>query len=254
MTKFWIHVFSGAAALLCAGGAHSAVIDFENVDASGAPFAPLLSDGDYLLQGDYFVQTLDANNASNPFVSDGSLVGQLSTGSAPGSCLDGTCPAGNSSTFLSVLNNGLVYIAGTGSLVLSSFDAAFLPPSGVALPAGSVALLGIEADRSDGSYAIGVFNLNGPSAVTGATSFASYRASDAQIVAGTGTLTSGEVIDLYAYAYYCGTSASCSFESTNRGQFAIDNIALNVPEPSEWALMALGLGALGIAVRRRRSL
>ena len=76
---------------------------------------------------------------------------------------------------------------------------------------------------------------------------------------GTGTLTSGVVTDLFIYSYFCNASTgSCGAFKTDLGQFAIDNIAMDVPvaavpEPSEWALMVGGLAALAGFARRRRS-
>lgn len=253
MKQFWTNVLSGAAVLMWVGAAHAYVIDFERVDTSSAPFAPLLSDGDSLVQGDYSIQIFDANN-SGAF--NGTLVGQLMNGSDPGTCLDQSCPVGNSTNYLTGLNNNIISITGLGTITLGSFDAAFLPAAGVALPTGTVALLGVEADRDDGSYALGTFRLAGPSATTGATSFASYVASNATIIGGSGTLNSGHVVDLFMFAYYCGTSTSCTPFSGNKVQFAIDNIAVNVPavpEPAQWLLMALGLSVIGGVVSRRRS-
>jgi hypothetical protein len=42
-----------------------------------------------------------------------------------------------------------------------------------------------------------------------------------------------------------------SFGSTSNS-FELDNIAASVPEPGVWAMMMLGLGGLGYALRRRR--
>jgi hypothetical protein len=44
---------------------------------------------------------------------------------------------------------------------------------------------------------------------------------------------------------------SVTFGSTQNA-FEIDNIAANVPEPGVWAMMLLGMGGLGYALRRRR--
>lgn len=43
---------------------------------------------------------------------------------------------------------------------------------------------------------------------------------------------------------------------TGDGDFAVDTISFNgaVPEPSTWAMMLLGFGAIGFAARRRRAL
>ena len=74
---------------------------------------------------------------------------------------------------------------------------------------------------------------------------------------GTGTLTSGNVTDLFVYSYFCnGSTGSCGAFRTDLGQFALDNIALDVtpvPEPAEWALMLAGLTAVAGVARRRRS-
>ena len=253
MKQIWSKVVSGAAALVCAGAANASVIDFESLDTTNAPFAPLLADGDSVAQGGYLIRAVDANNAG---ASNGSLVGQLMNGSDASSCLDGACSAGDSTNYLAAVNNGLLAVSGQGTLTLGSFAAAFLPAASVALPATTVAYLAVEANRSDGSYAVGIFNLLGPNA-SGVTSFASFDAASASIIDGTGTLTSGNVESLVFYAYYCGSSTSCSAFNSDRGQFAIDDIGVNVaavPEPAEWALMAAGLGFVGLkGLRRRRA-
>jgi hypothetical protein len=44
---------------------------------------------------------------------------------------------------------------------------------------------------------------------------------------------------------------SITFNSTQNA-FELDNVAATVPEPGVWAMMVLGLGGLGYALRRRR--
>lgn len=257
MKSFWTKAALGAAVIACAGAAQAAVINFEHVDTSGALAPPLVLDGDYMTQGTatqgvFTFGIYDPHNTS-PFP-DNSLVGSLVNGGTPSSCLDGVCPRGNTSNYLEAYNDGIFFMNhGGDKLTLSSFDAAFLAPAGVSLSSGTAAYLAIESDRSDGTYAVGIFALTGPS--SGNTSFASYLAQNATIIGGSGTLTSGDVTSIYAYAYYCNpTTGSCNFGTSDRGQFALDNLSVSaVPEPSSWLLLAAGLGALGVASRRRRS-
>ena len=144
MNKFCIRAALGISALLYAALANAVVIDFESLDTTFAPFAPLLADGDAVVQGAYFVNTQDVNGG-------GGLIGQLSVGSDPTSCLNGACPSGDLSTFLSVYNDGIVHVgklSGAGT-VFGSLAAAYIATPGN--PAGSTVYLAIEADRSDSS-------------------------------------------------------------------------------------------------------
>jgi hypothetical protein len=252
MKSFWTKAVVSAAAILCAGAASAVTnIDFESVGTSGAPGAPLLTDQDYVTQSGYVVGAFDPNNSG---AANGAFVGLLMNGADSSTCLDNTCPAGNSTNFLASVNDAFVFIGALdgSTLVLHSFDAAFIGPF-AGLPDSTVAFLAIEAHRTDGSSAAGYFPLLGPSG--GTTSFTTFNPADATLFAGsTGTLTSGNIDLLFAYAFYCGTGSSCSAAASNKGQFALDNIMISAPEPGNWLLMTLGLGALGAAARRRRSL
>jgi hypothetical protein len=246
MNKFWTQAALGTAALVFASAANAIVIDFENVDTTFAPFAPLLADGDAVTQGAYFVNTQDVNGG-------GGLIGQLSLGSDPSSCLNGVCPSGNTSNFLSVYNDGIVHVGllSGAATIFDSLDAAYISTPGN--PAGSTVFLAIEADRADGSFAAFYYVLSGAGSFQTITS-----STPGTRLGGTGTLTSGTVTDLFFYSYFCnGATGSCGAFKTDLGQFAVDNIALDqpapVPEPAEWSLMAAGLTALAGFVRRRRS-
>ncbi|MBV8501352.1 MAG: NF038120 family PEP-CTERM protein [Paucibacter sp.] len=256
MKKFFASSLISAAALAAAGvagSAHADVIDFEHPDVTNAPFAPLLSDGDFLTLGAYYVQAFDPNN--NTGSPNGALVASLINGADPTSCLDGACPTGNATNYIGSVDDGVLQFGrlDKGAAQLSSFNAAFMVPAGT--PAGTMAYLAIEADRPDNSSAIGVFSLGAVSA-TGTTAFQTFQAGAAQIISGTGTLTSAAAT-FYAFAYYCDpNSGNCSAFTSNKGQFALDDIAMNVsavPEPAQWALMALGLSAIGAFANRRRS-
>ena len=257
MKDFWTKAVLGAAALLCVGAANATLIDFENVDTSTAPLAGLgiLTDQDYVTQGGYAFGAYNPNNGGLP---DGSLVGALLNGSDPSQCLDGACPTGDSTNYAASLDDGFLFIAGNGKQFgVGSFDAAFLQPDGVTLPSGLVAFLAIEGDRADGSYIVDLFPLLGPNKTTGLTAFSSFNTANGIFNGGTGSLSDNNFVSAFAYAFYCDPAGtSCSLASSNKGQFAIDNIGINaaVPEPSDWLLMTFGLGALGALVRRRRSL
>ncbi len=246
MKSFWSKTALAAAALMCTAAAQAAVIDFESgVDLSLAPFAPLLADGDVVFQGNYFINTQDSK-------AGGGLIGQLSNGSDPTSCLNGTCPTGDTTNFLSVYNDGLAHVgnANGGNVAFSSVSAAYIATPGNA--SGSTVFFVVEGDRADGSYFAKYTALN----TTGA--FSTVGLTGGTTLGGsTGALSDKNFTDLFFWAYYCdGSSGSCNAFTTDKAQFAIDNIALDVaavPEASTWALMLAGLGAVGAVVRRRRS-
>ncbi|MEP6503573.1 MAG: NF038120 family PEP-CTERM protein [Betaproteobacteria bacterium] len=247
MKKFLTQVALGAAALFSVGAANAYVMDFDtNVDLTFAPFAPLLADGDAVLQGNFFANTQDVNNG-------GGLIAGLSNAADSGSCLNGVCPNNSQGTFLSVLNDGIVHFGALdGSTVkLTSLAAAFIPSPGI--PAGSTVYLAVEGDRADGTFTSFYFPLSGSGAFqTVDTTQGGIR------LGGSGSLLDG-VTDIFTYGYFCnGATGSCGAFKTDLAQYALDNVTFStpsvVPEPSEWMLMTLGLGAIAAMVRRRRSI
>ncbi|MHA4866927.1 NF038120 family PEP-CTERM protein [Duganella sp. PWIR1] len=233
---------AAAAALLFAGAANAYIIDFENVDASNVPFAPLLLGGDYVTQGGYFVDMQDINGP-------GGLIGSLSNGNDPDTCYNSVCPKDNKTNFLSVLNDGIAHLGHvSGAQVLfGGMSAAYIPV--LDAPAGSTVYLAVEADRADGSYAAFYYPLKSSGAFMNIPTTGGVR------LGGSGTLTDGIVTDLFVYGYFCdGGTGSCSRFSTNQGQFALDNILLTaVPEPQTYAMLLAGLCLMGVAARRKNA-
>jgi len=235
--------------LLLAGSANASVIDFSNVATKLAPNAPYLSTNDMLLQGNFSIQAEDSNYAVRP-------VARLSNGDDPASCLNGVCPGGNNSDFLSVFGDGIIHIRSlTGdTLVFGGLSAAYIPPIDAA--AQSTLYLAIEADRTDGSYASFYYPLLSSGDFTQISSTGGVKNG------GSGSLTDGAVSDLYIYGIFCdGGTGSCSAFNTGQAQFALDNITFAtaadqnqpVPEPMSIWLAAAAISALLIARRRAQS-
>ena len=231
-----------AAIALSAGAAQATLIDFEQpVNTPTAPFAPFLTHGDEFLQGSYYFDPF--SNASNAQFGD--LVGAMINGSDLSVCFGVLCPSNNSTTFFGALNDGVVAFGRTDgqSFAVNGFDASFIGASGATMPAVS-GLLRLQGVTATGASMTQTFSLAGPDA-GGALGFSNFHTS--------GTFATTQFATVYAFGFSCNTGGACSAFSSDRGQFALDNINVSaVPEPETTAMFLLGLLSVGAAVRRRK--
>lgn len=249
MKKLCKYLAATAALFLGAGLAHADVIDFEEpvtADNAFAAYAPLLTHYDEFYQGDFYLGTYSNDPGAIP---GGDLVGAMVNGSDLSTCWSISCPTGNASTFFTSLNDGYLVLGRMDgkSFSVNSFQASFLGGADIgSLPAVS-GLLGLQGVTASGGSLSQSYQLAGPAG--GTLSFDSYTTS--------GAFAAAQFKYLYAYGFACDGAGSCAAFSTNRGQFALDNIQLTtvtaVPEPETWALMLMGLAGVGALSRRQRA-
>lgn len=242
----------GAVALaglpLANANAAGAVIDFESapvglIGSFDPNSSPTLSD--VFVSNGFYV----GGFTNSPYGQAGDLVGSVVDGSdVANTCWNMACPtaASNSTQYLTALNDGVLWISHTAGTTfkVQSFDASFLGNYNTGtFPAvsGGIRIQGIKAN---GTYMTQDFALDGQGA--DGFEFGHYVTN--------GAFANTEFAELYLFGFACETSGSCSLFSTNRGQFAIDNIATTapVPEPATWLMLGAGLLAIGAATRRRR--
>ena len=221
---------------VCAGytpSAMAAVINFDNFDSQFVGHGDAFEVGQFVLTG--------ASNAVG--ANYGDLVGAVFDGTDPAAC-GMACPTNNTSNYYASLNDGVVYLDPLrtgGSVSLQGFDASFIGyAQGVSYPA-IAGLLRVQGFYADGTSAYETYQLGGP--VGGNFQFQRYNTS--------ANFGSQQFASLAFFGFTCNTAGSCSAFSTNKGQFALDNIVASVPEPSTYAMMLLGLAGVGFAARRR---
>ncbi|WP_348694762.1 NF038120 family PEP-CTERM protein [Duganella fentianensis] len=228
----------GALALMSAAPAMADVIDFESqlpdIFLGGMTFEER---GFTLLVQD----TLAAGGGSG-------FAGALVNGLDPYSCGVAVCPSGNSSIYFMSVNDGSVQMslsmANGQGFRLSALDYGFMVPVG-GLPAGilpgKLTILGEKVGGGTVSTEVEFAALNGSGSspflhATLASQFAANTFSSVQ----------------FSSCLYDGLGGCSAYG--NQSQFAIDNIEVAaVPEPQTYAMMGLGLAAIGLLSRRRRA-
>lgn len=218
----------------CAPAAMADVINFDNIDSQFVGHGDSLEFGKFLLTG--------ASNAAG--ASYGDLVGAVFDGTDPAAC-GMACPTNNMSNYYASLNDGIVYLDPLktgGSVSLQGFDASFIGyAQGVTYPAVA-GLLRVQGFYANGSSIYETYQLGGP--IGGNFQFQRYNTS--------ASFGNQQFASLAFFGFTCNTAGNCNAFSTNKGQFALDNIVASVPEPSTYAMMLLGLAGIGFAARRRQ--
>ncbi len=200
-----------------------------------------------LVGGDDFIQQNGMTiGFYDPYGASGSFVGLFADGTDPQSCFAGACPVNNASTYYAALNDSYVDITNSNnfSFRVNSFDASFIGGSSVlssypALPG----FLRIQGFFASGGSAYEDYALYAPG--PGGFEFGSYNTSAA--------FAKNMFVEVAIFGFACNAVGSCNAFTTDRGQFALDNISLTVPEPSTQMMFGLGLLAMLTSVRRRQA-
>lgn len=234
--------------------ANTQVIDFDQAIAgagnylTGSPsndWLPLMTHGDGIITQDFYAYTFSTKSGAG---SGANLVGALVDGSAlADNCAFLSCPTGNTTTFLSALNDGQLDIGrvDNGKWRLGGFSAGFIGAAESQSAFGSIAMV-LEVDGYIGNTLAYTQNFYLPGLVGGNYQFNSFTMPT--------NLAKIEVTEVLFYGYACTTGSAPASTCTrllDMAQFGVDNIAA-VPEPEAYALMLAGLAAVGMTARRHR--
>ncbi|MET3134892.1 hypothetical protein AAKU55_005195 [Oxalobacteraceae bacterium GrIS 1.11] len=221
-------------ALAAMPAAHAGVIDFEGysntvVNNLETPFA----------QAGVLVGGLSIA----PGAQAGDLVGLVVDGSDPGACAGLACPTGNSGSYFAGLNDGVLDLSTANAanhVQIKGFDASFIGATAGATYPARAGFLRVQGFYANGTTKYEDFNLlSGTNGFTfqhfnASTSFGAQQFSEVAI-----------------FAFSCKSSNDCSAFNSDKGQFAIDNVVVSVPEPTTYMMMLAGLIGIGALSRRR---
>ncbi|HJV60232.1 MAG TPA: NF038120 family PEP-CTERM protein [Albitalea sp.] len=203
--------------------AQATIVDFES-------FAPsLFADGDSFAENGYGMQ----------------VNGGFGVVDSAASFFLAQAPGGNDTQFYAGLSDGHLQFARLDALPfrIDGFDAGFVAPvpQDAGLMAGRIQLVGIDllGNTVNRSWDLGV------SGDDGSFPFISFSGADFSALP---SLKSAD----FSACVYATSLDDCQNPYQNLAQFALDNINVAVvPEPSTYALMALGLAGLALCARRR---
>ncbi|TFW29941.1 NF038120 family PEP-CTERM protein [Duganella callida] len=222
----------GALALMGAASAMADTIDFESQ-------SPTVYGGtETFTEGGYSFLVIDSTASETGM----GFAGAIGQGSNPYQCDIAACPTGNSSNYYIGTNDGSLQIARSDGKAfrLSSLDYAFLPPIDN-LGSYSFGQLTITGNTVNGPVSA---SFDFPTLIGGQSPFltASLQSQFGNTLFSSVTIGSCVFTD----------ALSCVSPAGNQAQFAIDNLVLAaVPEPETYAMLGLGLAAIGLVARRR---
>ena len=226
----------GAALLAAACGAPAAqavVIDFEGLQGT------VLGHDEWFVQGGVRFSGLSYSADALP----GDAVGMVVDGSDAGVCVNLACPPAQTGNYYAGINDGVLTMSaasGSGTIQVAGFDASFIGSQLGATYPSVAGFLRVQGFGANGSTLYEDFLFPG-----GSKGFA-FQHFNTSAAFGARNFT-----DVSFFAFNCEASGNCSAFQTNKGQFALDNVIVSVPEPTTYLMLLLGLAGIGALARRR---